>query len=46
MWRLEVLIIKKNYDDEPENTTSYCDRTEDGAKKNWQIKYSLHTPKS
>ena len=46
----EALHMKKNYDDEQENTTAYrvrlLRRTGDGAKKSWQTKYLLPTPKS
>ena len=46
----EVLHMKKNYDDEQENTTAtvsaYYARTGDGAKKSWQTKYLLLTPRS
>ena len=42
--------MKKNYDDEQENTlrtvSAYYARTGDGAKKNWQTKYLLLTLRS
>ena len=42
--------MKKNYDDEQEiplrTVSAYYARTGDGAKKSWQTKYLLPTPRS